>query len=339
MEKDKLKQREIWIDVLRAFACICVVLIHSSAKYDGHIPGQFILAPANYVLMATGVCIFYMISGSLLLSKEQELFSFYRKRFTRILFPVIIWSIFYIIYESVYFDRFSWDKVFHNILMIPFVQQTGLMWFMYVLAGIYLAVPILSSWLTKASKKEVEMILAFWCITLMVPFFKLFDSNCELIIGSGGSLYYFSGFLGYALLGYYLRTYVNWKITGRKFISLFTFSILFPLIVFFTPIPLDLLNGSMNFPTVCLSTSCFLFFKTVNYDKWKFIKLIQFISKYSFGVYLSHWLFILPIKYTLTQYHINYLIQMPCTAFIILTISLCCVVLLSKLPFSKYIIG
>lgn len=50
--------RELWIDVLRAFACICVLLVHSPAVYDGRIPGQFVLAPFNYVFMAWGVSIF-----------------------------------------------------------------------------------------------------------------------------------------------------------------------------------------------------------------------------------------------------------------------------------------
>lgn len=281
-----------------------------------------------------------MISGSLLLSKEQEILSFYRKRFTRILVPIVVWSIIYIFYEAFYFEKFSWDFVFHSISMIPFVQQTALLWFMYVLIGIYLVVPILSSWLVKVSKKEVEIILAFWGITLLVPFFKLYDQNSELMIGSGGSLYYFSGFLGYAILGYYLRAYIHWCITGWKYILLLSFSILFPLIVFFAPnIPLDLLNGSMNLPTVCLSASCFLFFKSFNYGSGKFIYLIQSISKYSFGIYLSHWLFVLPLKYALTQYHINYVIQIPCTAFVVAIVSYILVVLLSKLPFGRYIIG
>lgn len=342
MEKqiDKSSEREIWIDVLRMIACISVVLIHSSAKYDGFIPGQFILAPANYILMATGVSIFFMISGALLLSKEQELQMFYKKRFTRILAPTLIWSVFYIIYEQIYHHSFTWQNTLSKISMIPFVNQTGILWFMYVLIGIYLVIPILSSWLNKASRKDIEMVLCLWGITLLMPIFTLYNETCKFLISEGGALYLFNGFIGYALLGYYLRKYVHWSVRNTRFIILFLFSIITPLIIFFTSfIPLSLLNGSMNIPTVCLSATCFIFFKSLSYSNGKILKIARYISKYSFGIYLSHWVFMLPLKYILTQYHINYLIQIPVTACFVFLISLFFVVLLSKCPYSKLLFG
>lgn len=60
------QKREIWLDVARAFACACVIMVHSPAKYDGLIPGQYVLAPLNYILMAWGVGLFFALSGALL---------------------------------------------------------------------------------------------------------------------------------------------------------------------------------------------------------------------------------------------------------------------------------
>lgn len=66
MTNNMEQKREIWLDVARAFACACVIMVHSPAKYDGLIPGQYALAPLNYISMAWGVGLFFALSGALL---------------------------------------------------------------------------------------------------------------------------------------------------------------------------------------------------------------------------------------------------------------------------------
>lgn len=334
------KKREIWIDVLRAFACVCVLLIHSPVKYDGQIPGQYVLAPSNYILMSWGVSIFFMISGALLFSREQEMVFFYKKRFTRILSPLILWSIIYVLYEDILNRSFSWNIVFHKICLIPFAPQTGHLWFMYVLIGLYLIAPILSTWTSNRSKKDVKIVLLFWSITLLLPYLKIVDLDVMQLINENGAFYHYYGFCGYALLGYYLRKYIDWPLCSLKYILLVVFSFAFPICIFATKwLPVDVLNTSMCISSVTMSASAFLFFKRINYVENWLLMITQRLAYYSFGIYLSHMIFLIPIKSFLQQFHIHYLVQMPITAVVVGLLSLFSVWLISKIKISKYLIG
>ena len=282
-----------------------------------------------------------MISGALLLSKKQDITSFYKKRFGRILIPTIIWSIIYIFYDS-FIDNgcIEFYDIITKILLIPFQTQTGLLWFMYVLIGIYLVAPILSYWLSECNKKDVEIVLGLWGGTLLLPYLTILNQGCNDIRTTAGPLYHFYGFLGYALLGYYLKKYNTWKNTSWQFITMLLVSLAFPVIVFFTGIlPLSVLDGSNNLAKVMLSASAFIFFRNLSYKPSQLLDVACLFAKYSYGIYLSHILFLKPIRIYLTQYHINYLIQMPLTALFVGLVSFVFVYLISKLPKSKYIIG
>lgn len=338
MEPLKINNKEVWIDVLRAFACICVLLVHSPAIYDGHVSGQFILAPANYVFMAWGVSVFFMISGALLFSKPQDLSTFYKRRFSRILMPIVIWSVIYIFFDRIFKEDSK--TIINRILMIPFTQQTALLWFMYTLVGIYLISPIMSVWLSKATRKDVEIVLGIWAITLMLPYLSLLDPSFTDAVGMNGIFHSFYGFVGYALLGYYLRIYSDIKILSVKYLIMVIVAFGFPFFVFGTRLlPIDVLNSSMSLSSALMSVVAFLFFKGLNYKDGKLLRAILKIAEFSFGIYLSHMIFLKPLKYWLTQFHINYVIQIPLTALFVGCLSYLFVWGLSKLPKSKWLFG
>lgn len=334
------KKREIWLDVLRAFACICVVMVHSPAEYDGNVPGQFVLAPANYLLMAWGVGLFFAISGALLLSKPVSLTEFYKKRFGRLILPVVLWSLIYIVYEGWFNDCLSWHYILDKVSMIPFESQAPLLWFMYTLFGIYLVVPIFANFLQNATKRECEILLLVWGITLFMPFLKLWNPQVLNSLSANGVFHNFTGFLWYAFFGYYLRKYIDWKITDFKFILLVIVSFGFPLCVsFFGILPIEVLNTLMSVFSVALTAIPFIICKNFTFSSLKPNNLVITFAKYSFGIYLFHYVLLIPLRPFLTQFHIHYALQIPVTAVVVGIVSLCIVVLLSKVPFSKYLLG
>lgn len=82
------------------------------------------------------------------------------------------------------------------------------MWYIYLLIGIYLYLPVFSAWVEKASESAKLWFLGVWGITTLLPYFYQFVSpylwgTCSW--NSFGMLYYFAGFNGYLLLGHYLR--------------------------------------------------------------------------------------------------------------------------------------
>lgn len=144
-----------------------------------------------------------MVSGALLLPVKTDYITFIRKRLTRIAIPTLIWTLIYLALKI--YNSESEINIARSIASIPFsAQGNGVLWFIYTLLGLYFLAPILSSWLNKASKRDLRFVLLLWCITLVYP---LIDKWIYLNETDTGILYYFTGYAGYFLLGYYLRKY------------------------------------------------------------------------------------------------------------------------------------
>ena len=75
---------------------------------------------------------------------------------------------------------------------------------MYTLIGLYLLAPVLSRWLESASRRELEFYLCLWVLTLCYPLLSLL---VEVNSSDTGMLFYFQGYAGYFLIGYYLKKY------------------------------------------------------------------------------------------------------------------------------------
>lgn len=333
------QKREVWLDVVRAFACACVIMVHSPAKYDGLVPGQYVLAPFNYIFMAWGVGLFFALSGALLLAQPLPLAKFYKKRFPRLVIPVLLWSVIYIVYDGWLADNLSWSGFITKLTMLPFASQAPILWFMYTLFGIYLVTPVFSAFLSGATKRDVEILLGVWGVTLLVPYLKILNPEIATTLTANGILHNFTGFLWYAVLGYYLRKYNNWKINGWKFITLVALSFGFPLFVNFGGVlPIDVLSTQMSLSSVAMTAIPFIFFKNIRLSQ-RWARGITLFSQYSFGIYLFHIVLLQPLRLFLTQYHIHYVIQIPVTALMVGLISYVVVRMISKVPYSKYLLG
>ena len=87
-------RRDITLDAIRLIACLMIVLMHSPMPGLG--TSGAVLSGISY-LTAPGIGLFFMVSGALLLKvKVGESFetkSFLRRRFTKILVPLVFWSI------------------------------------------------------------------------------------------------------------------------------------------------------------------------------------------------------------------------------------------------------
>lgn len=152
----------------------------------------------------TSPCIglFFMLSGALLLPVRGNMTAFLKHRMGRIIAPTIVWTLIYLLLE---YDNHGSAVNIRALLSIPFSPQGhGVMWFMYALMGVYLVAPIVSPWLTQASRRECVIVLSLWAVTLLFPFLHGFLEITEDI---NGTFYYFSGYLGYFLCGYFIVHY------------------------------------------------------------------------------------------------------------------------------------
>ena len=326
-----------WLDILRIIACIMIVMMHS--PYPQGNANEYFMSSLSY-FSAPGIGLFFMISGALLLPIRFGIGAFFRKRFSKIVIPVVIWSIIYLFCKQFVSGK-SVDWV-HAIFSMPFsTQGPSIFWFIYTLIGLYLLAPILSRWLQLTSRKELEFYLSLWFISLCYPFLKyVVDTN----ISNTGILYYFSGYVGYFILGYYLKTYpdrISWKILVPALIIV----IIVPVICKLQHIEVDFYD-LFWYLSIFVVIQCVFWWKAICSIKQsafgnKFSQYITELSKMTFGIYLVH-IFIMRYLLWSNEYILsigNYYLQTATIIILTFMLSALCTYLLGFLPKSQYIVG
>lgn len=318
------------LDLLRVIALMMIILMHSPKPYCA--PG-YVISGISY-LTSPGIGLFLMISGVLLLGNNLSTKEFLKKRFTKILFPTFFWSVFYLI-VNYYTGQLSINGFLRSVFSMPFSAQGHLiLWFMYALIGLYLLTPILSGWLKTAKKREIEFYLLLWVITLLYPYLDKF-----IIINQSqtGVLYYFTGYLGYYLLGYYLNNDYRFQII--HIIIALVIAISIPALLYASGIDFNFysLLWYLSLPVVLMAG---VWFVLINRTTNKHFYLISEISRLSFGIYFVH-IFILRRFLWRVDFikDLPGVIQIPVVMIATLVLSFLVVKLISLLPHSKYIIG
>lgn len=330
--------REYWIDAVRSFACLCVIATHAAIPNGSD--GQYMVAVYNYLAVGGASILFFMISGALILNKERDTIPFMKKRVTRIVFPMVFWSLFFIGVKYLQ-GNFTSQEAVGKVLRIPFGPQIGVYWFIYVIFGIYMLTPIMSVWLNRCSKKDLEIYLMIWGITLFLPYLNIIDSRfMDLISYVGGYLYYFYGFIGFALLGHYLRRYVNISANQRRYFYLYIAVVaILPVVLYAMPVPHSVVQDRLSVNVVLLAICYFVLLKHIHYSpKWS-ARLYDF-AQHTFGIYLVHYYLMRDIVWSWFEpYNIHYAFQVPLIVVVTASLSYLIVHAISKLPYSKYIVG
>ena len=325
------------LDILRLLAITMIVLMHSPLP-DGNSPG-WLLSGISY-LTAPGIGLFFMVSGALLLRNKLSQKEFLKRRFSKILWPTLVWSVFYLALKY-WSEPPTAAEATTEVLSIPLTAQGhGVLWFMYTLAGLYLLTPILSQWLQRAGKREVLFYLGLWAVTLTYPYLKFF--GLKVNDSDTGILYYFSGYAGYYLLGFWLSEYV--RLSRMKWLIVTALSCA---AVVSAPAGLLLSGREFDFyqllwylslPVALMALLWWLLLHRFNIKSlpdW-----VTRLSQLSFGVYLIH---IFVMRWLLWPLPWVQALSGPVEIVVVtigtMTISWAVVWCVSRLPVSKYIIG
>jgi surface polysaccharide O-acyltransferase-like enzyme len=266
--------------------------------------------------------------------------TFFKKRFSRILFPFILWSLFYNFY-NVQFSELSWSLFFEKIINLFYKLSAHHLWYIYALLGIYMLVPIISPWIKSASKKELLFYLFLWAITLSFLYLKAINPFIEMNEwNSIFILYYFSGYLGYFIMGYYLIKHQLNKSLLWGFI-LIVLSCLIAFVIYTqNDIPSLLLTRYLTPNIAFLSIGCFLILKKVVINN-KWIKtVVVSISEQTYGIYLIHIFILKEITPKLIDIStLPSILKTPVFSLITFVISYLIIKAIAFIPKSKYLIG
>ena len=330
MTSENTKTYLPWIDFLRILACFMVLISHSCDAFVGTFDNSSTFHQGVFWGSIVRACVplFAMMSGILLFPVKTDLATFYRKRIGRIIVPLIFWSIVLPIAFFVYLNfiksspsslidmnNFTMQATITKIYtaIFNFNYDTTPLWYMYMLIGLYLIIPIIGSWLNQATKKDIQYFLAFWIVTLLIPYIKMiapalgYAGNYDQMGIWGvcnwnefGTFYYFSGFLGYIVLAYYLVKYpFQWSITKTIAIALPLFIVGF-LATFFGFLAtqkyypgnyanLEVIWYFCNINVALMTIAIFLVVQKLKIPESTWIKRI---SSATFGIYLSHFIIV-----------------------------------------------
>ncbi len=322
--------REKWIDWMRVAACLMVMVVHSTEPFYLGGEGSRILTEgdaywASFFDTFVRACVplFVVASSYLQFPLHYSTGEFLRRRAQRVLVPFICWTIVYAL---------VWGEPVENFrsLLLNFNYAAGHLWFVYMLVGIYLLMPMLSPWAERVGKRELQFYLLLCFATTLIPFVRALaaDGAAPVIYGptgipnralyplwgeaswnTYGLFYYLSGFIGYLLLGLYLRRFVGNLSWGK------TLAVALPAwlagfaICFGGFIVMVMNDAGGQFPiegptglaaawettwindtagVFLMTIGWILVFRKINAGGWFYRTVLLPISKASYGMYLCH---------------------------------------------------
>ena len=362
MTQVKGRRRVVFLDFLRAIACLMVIITHCGECFyiaDGPILNfalddrSFSFVAFSISLVRSCVPLFVMASSYLMMPVEGSTRQFFTRRGGRVVIPFIIWSLIYT-FSPCFVDGAPVDSVWSNLthLIYNFNDHAGHLWFIYMLLGVYLIMPVISPWLKTVSRRGEEAFLAVWFVSTFMAYAHYF---LGYIIGEGiwnefHALYYYSGFIGYVVLAHYIRTYLDWSaakswaIGGTCYIVGFipTFFI-FNSFKSMSPADVDwsLVEMPWKFctPNVALMAfGLFMIFKTIKRAPEWLLKPVESLSKMSYGMYLMH-IIVLGIyaKYFVGTMPVE--LAIPMMAIAVYATTWCVSRILSVIPGGRYLVG
>ena len=231
-ETPKTAERVVFLDWLRVIACFMVILVHCCEQFYFNDDGCFAMdtrasgAWATFVDSAcrASVPLFVMASAYLLFPLKQAAGAFFRRRFVRVFVPFAVFACAY----SFWFGG-RWGQMLFN-----FPAATGgHLWFVPMLLGLYMLMPLLSPWAEKAGERELRGWLAVWLFTTTFPYLRRIWSALygapdfgavpflygECPWNAFGTFHYVSGFVGYMLLGFWFRRFAP-RISAAKALAI-----------------------------------------------------------------------------------------------------------------------
>lgn len=192
-----MKQRDISIDNLKAFAIILVVFGHSMqymhySPFDGY--EKMFLNPVNKWIYLIHMPLFVFSSG-IFHKNTQPLMDFIKKIFLRLILPMVIWAIPCVLYNYFFENKDISLTLYKGVLMSGW-------WFIWMIVECKIALYLLS-------KLEIKWIAVLIVITLYI----IYPYPSNLILIPGYNL--FLSCLPFYLAGYYYSNnkdvFVKWS--------------------------------------------------------------------------------------------------------------------------------
>ena len=352
------KKHEVWLDVVRFVAMFFVVVSHAGDTFNMNTPeGDSFYALMGQIwgsLARFCVPVFAMMTGYLLLPTRLDWGAFAKKRIGRVLGPFVFWSVIYCLFPLFvgvcggdlqtlknffpFTDAAACNAAtawgYLKLVPLSFCMMTTHLWYVYMLIGLYLVLPIFSAWFEKATAREKTAFLGLWVASLSLPYLRHALHGWvlgECAWNDFGLFYSFAGFLGYAVLGSVLGKMraLSWTRTLAIAVPLFVAGFLVTFFGYRHAMAVsggnydkyaDLIELYWQFlsPNVAaMSAAVFLVGKKFERVPAPIARALANINICGFGIYCCHYAFIGAVYHgCIKPLHLPVAIQLPLTSLV-----------------------
>lgn len=320
-------------NVLRVVACLCVVLLHATTNTEiinGYIENHYYQFFRLLLCFATPT--FIMLAMIILANRYQTGLSnhFLISRLKFIYVPFLFISFVYAINMSLHNDYMGFTEIlYRNIVFGDFVG-----WFVLTIMQLYILFFFLQ-------KSRLSML---WLAPIMMATGLLFLTFTNLAFrivleNEGFFRMFFLGWLPYFTIAYFIGFYyqtIAQYLVNYKYATIF-FVIISVVIVYINFMFVDDAIHSRRMDMILLVLAMTLFLLAFGQTLPRFT-IVNLLSRYSFGIFLIHWL--------VQEYIAPYTALLPTTFLQVLALfsfslisCIAIIKMISFLPFSEYLIG
>ena len=342
-----MNQRERNYDYLRSLSCFAIVLAHVASSYWTVVDirsDQFEVMSIFNALTRFAVPVFMMLSGAFLLEPDKgNDIKKCLKRFGKFALNFYIWSAFYA-FQGIAVKFVTGKEITKDLLFSSgqrFLWGHYHMWFVFLVMGFYLLLPIISKFTEQ--KKAMEYFLILWVVTryfapaiaTVIPktnFLNTFISKLDLNM--------LIGYLGYFVLGYYIRKYgFVCKVRIVLYIA-GAFSAVYTVLetILQSRLQEKYVESYFSpgaFAILIYSAAVFTFFANIK-KKDACPKLIASTAKYSFIIYMVHPFFMEKLNLLgITTISFNTLISIPTLTIGIFAASFLVAAVIKRIPYIR----
>lgn len=346
--------RLAYADLLRVVAMLAVIAVHVSGGWLESLPaGTADWNALNAWDCLTHWCVpvFVMCSGMFLLDPKKGLSwpDLFFRYILRMLTALFFWGMGYILLYDLFGGRFTLQSIPHAFYAVVLGNTETHLWFLTMMVGLYLLTPLLRAFIRGAKKSDFHWFFFLFALFMFVLplFLRLRGSETVNLYANRFYLNFTLAFpplayVGYFVAGYYLKTYtLNRLAEGIIYvlgIAGAAFTVWGSAFLNRGHAPGDFNGLMMSYltPNVCaMAVAVFVLFRYVLgvSDERSRRERVSHISKYSFGVYLSHVIFLILLRYLgLATPPISPVIAVPLLTLVIFLPSLALSWLLNHIP-------
>lgn len=301
---------------IRGVCVLAVILIHvlysqNILIYD--ISNIIIRSCINFV-----VAVFVFIAGYFVRIDSTK--DFYMKKIVRLIPPLIIWDVLYTLVYAISNDYTLTDLIKKFVLSSTCPQ----LYYIYVLIQLFAIAPFLEKYI-----KNIKSKVLLFIPMIITPLYNLVIVFLGIHCGKSIPLYQYHmfGWISYFYLGMLLRTKkidISIKILIFSIIPLLCISICEEMIIYNNYNLYSIATSQITlFNSLYSIAICLLLYQKEHksYEK----NIISKIGDYSFGIYLSHFLFLKIVQKIMSLIAINYylfvLLSFSATLFITFSVN------------------